>query len=178
MKCFYLTWKEKSRMINKKSLRILFLEIFGPIKQALRLFILRATGYRNIHKSVVLERNLNLDKVDPSGITIKKDCLIAGGTTILCHEHVYRDPDNFDLPLLKPVEIGERTFVGVGATILPGVTIGNDCIIGAGSIVSKNIPDGSLAVGVPAKVIRTNLKMNDKAILISINGNSVKEKKL
>lgn len=165
-------------MMFKKSLRILLLEILGPIIQSIRVLNLRAMGYKNIHKSVVLERNLNLDKVDPSGITIRKGCLIAGGTTILCHEHVYRDPYNFDLPLLKPIEIGERTFVGVGATILPGVTIGSDCIIGAGSIVSKNIPNGSLAVGVPAKIIRNGLKMNKKAILISINGESVKGKQL
>ena len=56
--------------------------------------------------------------------------------------------------------------MGVGATILPGVTIGDDCIIGAASLVSKDIPSGSLAVGVPAKVIRSNLEMNQKAILV------------
>lgn len=155
-------------MFNK-SLRILVLEILGPIKQAIRISMLRAMGYKNIHPNVVLKRNLNLDRVDPKGITIKSGCLIASGTTILCHEHVYRNPDDFDLPLLKPVEIGERTFVGVGATILPGVTIGDDCIIGAASVVSKDIPSGCLAVGVPAKVIRSNLKMNEKAILIQCN---------
>lgn len=152
-----------------KSLRILVLETLGPIKQSLRLLKLRIMGYKNIHPSVILERNLNLDRVDPKGITIRSGCLIASGTSILCHEHVYRDPDDFDLPLLKPVEIGERTFVGVGATILPGVTIGSDCIIGAGSLVSKDIPNGCLAVGVPAKIIRSNLKMNEKAILIKSN---------
>tara|TARA_B100001059_G_C17835385_1_gene587708 strand:- start:2263 stop:2751 length:489 start_codon:yes stop_codon:yes gene_type:complete len=156
----------------KKSIRILILETLGPVIQSLRLFKLRIQGYKNIHSNVVLERNLNLDRVDPSGITIKSGCLIASGTSILCHEHVYRDPNNFDLPLLKPVEIGERTFVGVGATILPGVTIGSDCIIGAGSLVSKDIPSGCLAVGVPAKVIRTNLKMNNKAILIQSDDSS------
>lgn len=152
-----------------KSLRILVLETLGPIKQSLRLLKLRIMGYKNIHPSVILERNLNLDRVDPKGITIRSGCLIASGTSILCHEHVYRDPNDFDLPLLKPVEIGERTFVGVGVTILPGVTIGSDCIIGAGSLVSKDIPNGCLAVGVPAKVIRSNLKMNEKAILIKSN---------
>ena len=152
--------------MTNKSLRILLLESLGPFMQSLRMLKLKVMGYKNIHPTVVMERNLNLDRVDPKGITIKSGCLIASGTSILCHEHVYRDPNNFDLPLLKPVVIGKRTFVGVGATILPGVTIGNDCIIGAGSVVSKDIPSGSLAVGVPAKVIRSNLKMNQKAILI------------
>lgn len=154
----------------KKTVRILLLETFGPLKQYFRRWILRRMGYTNIHESVILERDLNLDRVDPKGITIRKHCLIASGSTILCHEHVYRDKDNPDLPLLKPVVIGERTFVGVGATILPGVTIGADCIIGAGAIVSKDIPDGSLALGVPAIVIKSGLKMNDMAILSSVNG--------
>ena len=155
-------------MINK-SFRILVLETIGPIIQTLRFLRLRIMGYKNIHPSVVLERDLHFDKVDPKGITIKSGCLIASGTTILCHEHVYRDPDDFGLPLLKSVEIGERTFVGVGATILPGVTIGNDCIIGAASVVSKSIPSGCLAVGVPARVIRSNLKLDQRAILIKSN---------
>lgn len=160
-------------MKSKKTIRILLLETLGPMKQQFRRWILKGMGYKNIHESVVLERDLNLDRVDPSGITIKKNCLIASGVTILCHEHVYRDIDHVDLPLLKSVEIGERTFVGVGATILPGVTIGSDCIIGAGSIVSKDIPDGSLAVGVPARVIRSGLKMNNKAVLVSVKGDIV-----
>lgn len=155
--------------MDNKNLRILLLETLGPFKQWLRKKLLRLMGYKNIHPSVVLERNLNLDRVDPQSITIKSGCLIASGVTILCHEHVYRNPNNQELPLVKPVEIGERTFVGVGATILPGVTIGQDCIIGASSLVSKDIPNGCLAVGVPAKIIRTNLKMNQKAILVNAN---------
>ena len=165
--------------MSNKSVRILVLETLGPLKQSLRKVTLRFLGYKNIHSDVVLERNLNLDRVYPNGITIRSGCLIASGVTILCHEHVYRDPYDSDLPLIKPVEIGERTFVGVGVTILPGVTIGCDCIIGAASVVSKDIPSGSLAVGVPARVIRSGLKMNEKAILVSANVvNSFDGKKL
>jgi acetyltransferase-like isoleucine patch superfamily enzyme len=153
----------------KKSIRIKILETLGPKKQYLRQIIYRLQGYINIDKSVILEKNLNLDRVQPSGITIKKNCLIASEVTILCHEHVYRNPDNFELPLILPVEIGERTFVGVGATILPGVKIGSDCIIGAKTVVSKNIPDGSIAVGIPARVIRSGIKMNNKAMLVTQN---------
>lgn len=156
-------------MTPKKSIRIVVLETLGPVKQKFRRWILKCMGYIHIHGSVVLERGLNLDRVDPQGITIKEHCLIASGVTILCHEHVYRDKGNMDLPFLSPVVIGARTFVGVGATILPGVTIGADCIIGAGAIVSKDIPHGSLAVGVPARVIRSGLRMNNKAVLVSIN---------
>ena len=78
-------------MTQKKTFRIYLLETLSPITQSFRRFILRLSGYKNIHHSVILERNLNLDRVDPQGITIKKNCLIASGVTILCHEHVYID---------------------------------------------------------------------------------------
>jgi acetyltransferase-like isoleucine patch superfamily enzyme len=54
------------------------------------------------------------------------------------------------------VEIGDGTFVGMGALILPNVRIGKQCYIGANSVVSSNIPDYSVAAGTPAKVIRTH----------------------
>ena len=54
----------------------------------------------------------------------------------------------------KPITIGNDVWVGGNATILPGVTIGDRCVIGAGSVVTKDVPPDSLAVGNPAKVIR------------------------
>lgn len=53
------------------------------------------------------------------------------------------------------VKIGSNCFIGAGCTILKHVTIGDNCVIGAGSVVSKSIPSGSVAAGVPAKVICT-----------------------
>lgn len=50
--------------------------------------------------------------------------------------------------------IGDNVFIGTGASVLGGVTIGNDCVIGAGSVVVSDIPDGSVVVGVPGKVIK------------------------
>jgi len=78
---------------------------------------------------------------------------------------------------IAKVKIGDNVFVGFGSIILPGVTIGNNVIVGAGSIVRENIPDNSVVVGNPAKVICTtekylnrnkermkNAKVYDKAI--------------
>lgn len=53
-----------------------------------------------------------------------------------------------------PVRIGDGSFIGIGAVILPGVTIGRHCMIGANSVVSRDVPDFSVAVGVPARVIK------------------------
>lgn len=149
-----------------KSVRIRVLEVLGPRVQQLRLLLLKLKGYKNISPNVVIERNVNLDRVFPQHIYIGEGCLIASSSTLLCHEHVYRDPLNADLPLLKPLVIGKRCFIGVGSVILPGVEIGDDCMIGAGTVVTKSIPSGSVAVGVPAKIIRSGIKMSDKAILI------------
>lgn len=60
-----------------------------------------------------------------------------------------------DLEITKPIVIGNNVYIGNNVIILPGVTIGNNVIIGAGAVVSKNIPSNSVAVGVPAKVIKT-----------------------
>lgn len=70
------------------------------------------------------------------------------------------------MPLRSLIYIGKRFFIDVASVILPGVTIGDDCLIGADRIVSKEIPAGSVAVGVPAKVIRSGIKMSAKAVLL------------
>jgi sugar O-acyltransferase (sialic acid O-acetyltransferase NeuD family) len=52
------------------------------------------------------------------------------------------------------VHVGAGSLVGIGATVMPGRCIGEDCIIGAGALVQKDIPDGSMAIGVPARVVK------------------------
>jgi acetyltransferase-like isoleucine patch superfamily enzyme len=63
-----------------------------------------------------------------------------------------RDPE---IELFGPVVVGSDVFVGMRTMIMPGVTIGDRCIIGAGSVVARSIPPNSVAAGVPARVIRT-----------------------
>ena len=53
------------------------------------------------------------------------------------------------------IKIGAHSFIGAKAIIMPGVTIGERCVIGVGSVVTKDIPNGSVACGIPAKVIMT-----------------------
>lgn len=55
---------------------------------------------------------------------------------------------------LEPVNIGHDCWIGARATIFPGVTIGNYCVVAAGSVVTKNVPDYSVVAGVPAKVVK------------------------
>lgn len=141
------------------------MEKISIVVQKLRYLKLKILGYSNIHPTAIIESRLNLDRVYPEGIHIGENTLIASRTTILCHEHVKRDKDDSRNPWVTNTYIGRNTFIGIGAIILPGVTIGDQVIIGAGSVVTKNIPSYSIAVGNPARVIRSNIRMNNKAVL-------------
>lgn len=61
---------------------------------------------------------------------------------------------------VKPVNLGNGVWVGAGAKVMPGVTIGDACIISAGAVVTKDVPNGSLVAGVPAKVIKSILPID------------------
>jgi len=85
------------------------------------------------------------------GVHITSGCQFVthdGGTLILRSEVP-------DLELTAPIVIGNDVYIGMRTIILPGVTIGNRCIIGAGSVVTRSIPDNTVAAGVPARVIKS-----------------------
>ena len=67
-----------------------------------------------------------------------------------------------DLEITKPIVVGDNVYIGNNVIILPGVTIGSNVVIGAGAIVSRDIPDNSVAVGVPARVIKTADEYHEK----------------
>ncbi|GAB1462913.1 acyltransferase [Pedobacter sp.] len=83
-------------------------------------------------------------------IEIGDDFLAAGSLTLNTGTH---DVNTLEAKS-ESIKIGKNVWCGVNVTILSGVTIGNNCVIGAGAVVTKNIPDNSVAVGIPAKVIK------------------------
>ena len=85
------------------------------------------------------------------GITIEDNVMIAANVQLISNNH---DPYDRDVLTCKPIRIKYGAWVGAGATILPGVTVGKYAIVGANSVVSKDIPDYGVAVGTPAKVIK------------------------
>lgn len=94
---------------------------------------------------------------DPYLISIGDNVHITNGVTFITHDGgtlLLRDQVP-DLELSAPIKIGNNVYIGLNSTILLGVTIGDRCIIGAGSIVTKNIPPNSVAAGVPARVIKS-----------------------
>ena len=105
--------------------------------------------------------NFNLTLVDDTTITIGDNVLIAPNVIICSGTH----PINPNLRLKQaqynlPVSIENNVWIGAGAIILPGVTIGENSIIGAGSVVTKSIPNNVVAVGNPCKVLR-EINKND-----------------
>lgn len=98
--------------------------------------------------------------LDGAKVTIGKKTLIAPGVHIYTARHPLNIEDRRMWEDCRPVTIGEECWIGGHATICPGVTIGDRSVIGAGSVVTKDIPADSLAVGNPARMIR---KLNGKA---------------
>ena len=99
-------------------------------------------------------KRLNGVILDPSHcwlIEIGDDVTIAPRVHILCHDASTKT--FLDYTKIGRVTIGNKVFIGAESVILPGVTIGNNVVIGANSTVTHNIPDNSVAVGSPAKVI-------------------------
>tara|TARA_B100001027_G_C16018587_1_gene220100 strand:- start:40 stop:513 length:474 start_codon:yes stop_codon:yes gene_type:complete len=140
-------------------IKFAFISFFALIIQKIRIYLYRFKGY-DFHKSVIVERELNLDRLYPRGIHVQKNTLIASRVTIMSHDHCKRVDGQ---PLLADVYIGKNCFIAVGATILPGVSVGDESIVAAGSVVTKNVPPNSIVAGNPAKVIRSKISMNQKA---------------
>ena len=90
---------------------------------------------------------------DQGGIEIGDGSLIGQQVVIATLNHSL-DPADRQSMLPAKVVIGKNVWIGAHATILPGVTIGDNSVIGAGAVVNRNIPADSVAVGVPAKVVR------------------------
>lgn len=80
-----------------------------------------------------------------------------GGTWAFRHEEPYKGVSKFGR-----ISVGDYTFIGARAMILPGVKIGKNCVIGACSLVTKDVPDGTVVGGVPAKVICTTKAYAEK----------------
>jgi acetyltransferase-like isoleucine patch superfamily enzyme len=94
------------------------------------------------------------------GITIEDDVQIAANVQLISNNH---DPYDRMVIICKPVLIKKKAWIGAGATILPGVTVGENAIVGAGSVVTKDVPDNAVVAGNPAKLIKM---LSDKNVSV------------
>ena len=103
----------------------------------------------SIGKNVFI--NSNSLMMSRGSITIEDDVMIAANVSLISNNH---DPYERQVLTCKPVVIKQGAWIGAGATILPGVTVGKYAIVGAASVVTHDVPDYAVAVGNPAKVIK------------------------
>jgi len=96
------------------------------------------------------------DTMFPEKITVGSNSIIGYNTTILAHEYL------IDEYRIGDVIIGDNVLIGANTTILPGVTIGDNAIVSAASLVHKNVPSGAFVGGNPMKVIYTKEEMDAK----------------
>jgi acetyltransferase-like isoleucine patch superfamily enzyme len=103
-----------------------------------------------------------------SSIVIEDGCLISEHVYISDHGHAM-DPHEgliVDQPLVSkgPVQIGAHTFIGYRACVLPGVTLGMHCVVGANSVVTRSFPDFSVVAGCPARLIRVHSSASARVV--------------
>ena len=138
---------------SKLWIRRLYLELMGvKCPNAFwvgKSFHLLRRGNLSLGERCALGEFVRLD--NHATIEIGDDFLAAPGLCISAGTH---DPTSL-MPKCSPIRIGSHVWCGVNVTILNGVTIGDDVVIGAGSLVNKDIPSNSMAGGVPAKVVKS-----------------------
>lgn len=103
-----------------------------------------------------LVKTVQIDITRPSLVEIGDNVRLNRNLTLFTHDasfYVFKNKFHEIIPRSGKVKIGNNVYFGRNCSVLAGVTIGDDCIIGYGSLVTRDIPSGSVAVGVPAKVI-------------------------
>lgn len=111
----------------------------------------------NIGTSTVIGKNVFINSdctfLDLGGITIEDDVLIAPKVSLLTEGHPV-EPEQRKALFAKPILIKRNVWIGAGAIILPGVTIGENSIVAAGAVVSKDVPDNVVVGGIPSRILK------------------------
>lgn len=127
--------------------------------QKLLIFAHKTVGVVFKGKPDYIETNAYLDA--SGGLTIMNDVVISTKVIILTHDWSFLkrnggdkiNPEKYNSMAFQPVIIGESSFIGAGAIILPGSIIGSHCIIGAGTVIKGKIDDNQIAIGNPCKIL-------------------------
>lgn len=113
-------------------------------------FFTRLMGM-DIDPSVQISLSAKLDMTFPKGVHVGEYTYLAFESRILTHDRTRG--------LYLHTRIGRNCFIGGRSMILPGVTVGDNCVVGAGSVVTRDVPPNSIVAGNPAKVIRSNIEV-------------------
>ncbi len=150
-----ITMELNSSYHSPDEIRSLFSELLGkPVDESFNLFPPFYTDFGknlNIGKNVFFNSGCKFQ--DQGGITIGDGSLIGHNVVIATLNHPI-DPERRRNIIPAPIRIGKNVWIGSNATILSGVTIGDEAVIAAGAVVTRDVPPGGIASGVPARVIR------------------------
>lgn len=149
-----------------------FINIFAriTIHGGLRIWLYRQMGV-NIGKDCVVEMYAYLDDQFPELIYFEDHSGPSRNVIIMCHDDVVaktgpndsiRRGFNKRYGYVAPVRLKSNSGIGMGSILLPGVTVHEGAVVGAGAVVTKDVPPYSLAVGVPAKVVKTYLPFDQE----------------
>lgn len=132
------------------------IEPFNPRKG--RPALMRKIGCK-VGKGCFIGDHIHLDLGHADMITLEDGVSIAGGTRLLCHQRDFSDycvGDDYNKLsyIVKPIVLKKGCLIGMESFVLPGVTVGEGAIVGAGSLVTKDIPAWTVATGRPAKVVK------------------------
>ncbi len=115
---------------------------------------IRAPERMKIGDSVFIGRDCWIDAI--GGLQLGSHCALAAHVTILTLDHHFRGAESIpwgEARLIEPVVLGDYVWVGMNASILPGVTIGEGAIVGLGTVVARDVPVRAIVVGNPARVV-------------------------
>lgn len=108
---------------------------------------------RNIKVGKDVFINQNCTFMDRGGITLEDKVLIAPRVNLITTNHVLRAEERRSVES-RPIRICKNAWIGAGASILPGVTVGKNAVVAAGAVVTEDVPDDVIVAGVPASVIK------------------------
>jgi acetyltransferase-like isoleucine patch superfamily enzyme len=127
----------------------------NPVDESVTVF---PPFYSDFGKNITLGKRIFINSgckfQDQGGVVIGDDCLIGHNTVIATLNHDLVPSRRADMHP-APVVIGRNVWIGSNATLLPGVTIGDDAVVAAASVVTKDVPARSIVVGSPARVVRS-----------------------
>ena len=122
-----------------------------------RLWFFRKALKMDLHPTVKISLKANLDFTNPSGIHIGEHTYVAFHAVILAHD--------MSRLLMTDTYIGRNCFIGAYSIIMPGVRVGDECIVGSGSVVTTDVPSRSIVAGNPARIIRSGIRTRKWGIL-------------
>ena len=142
--------------IDVNQIRERLSQIIGiPLDESTTIF---APFYTNFGRFTRIGKNVFINHacsfLDMGGITLEDQVLLGPKVNLITENHPV-DPANRRAHICKPIMIKRNAWIGAAATIVPGVTIGENAIVAAGAVVSKDVPANTVVGGVPAKIIKT-----------------------